>query len=96
MTEDAITFLFAVVLGIAAITFYEIVRATILILRSKFIPTYHIEVLCAQNTAWWYWQIIQTQDKGGNYKFTYREAVEFKAKESNETWGDNMRIVRAQ
>ena len=81
---------------VVLIIVYELFRAMFFALRSKFILTYHIEVLCAKDTAWWYWQIIQTETKGGNYRFTYKEAVEFKAREVNDPWGDNMRIVRAR
>ncbi len=95
MTENVQAIFYLALIGISAIIFYEIVCGSIKKLRSKFIPAYHIEVLRAHGSPWWFWEIIQGE-KGGNYRFTYKEAVEFKAKEVNDPWGDRMRIVQSR
>lgn len=93
MTDQLYALLFTgAVTGIASIMtweFFWLIERNLF--RSK---VYHIQVLRGKGEPWWYWETVQTTT-GGDFKFTYKEALAFKNTDSSKQFGNGIRIVEA-
>lgn len=92
--DALLSVLFGLLVAGGFILLYEILRALLFALRSKFIPAYYIQTLRCPLSPAWYWETVQSQGSG-DHRFSFKEAQEFKALPVYKHSQDYVRIVLA-